>query len=241
MVVVPEPFPHSALISQTPLLSIHSELVCREMSLCCGLKETLCSSVCCSGNEWGSRERGRAKDREGGRERERVRKRKRRQMGGDSTGFFFTWLWEENGWGCVLWKVELGYGVCVCVNLEGQRGTECVTVSINFFFSLWSVPSCWAESDKKMESLQRDKDVLEALCRRIIQYYRVSKSPLDVFIIPATTKVSKHTALTTVELVLFLSSRSSGSFCMPMVCLAGIWTLAWCQVEMAWGLGSLTA
>ncbi len=82
MVEVPEPFPHSGLISQTPLLSIHSELVCREMSLCCGLKETLSSSGCCSGNEWGSRERGRAWD--GGRERGK----EGRQMGGDSPGLF---------------------------------------------------------------------------------------------------------------------------------------------------------
>lgn len=50
MAEVPEPFPHSALISQTPLLSVHSELVCGEMSLCCGL-ETVSSSVCCSGKE----------------------------------------------------------------------------------------------------------------------------------------------------------------------------------------------
>lgn len=86
MVEVPEPFPHSGLISQTPLLSIRSELVWREMSLCCELKETLSSSVCCSGNEWGSRERGRALY--GGRQSGREGERERRQMGGDRTELF---------------------------------------------------------------------------------------------------------------------------------------------------------
>lgn len=47
---VPEPVLRSGLISQTPLLSIRSELVWREMSLCCEL-QMLSGSVCRSGIE----------------------------------------------------------------------------------------------------------------------------------------------------------------------------------------------
>lgn len=70
--------------------------------------------------------------RESKRQRGREKEGERRQMGGDSTGFFFyyrrKWLgvcYERLSWVIVC--------VCVCVNLGGQHGTECVTVSINFF------------------------------------------------------------------------------------------------------------
>lgn len=44
-------------------------------------------------------------------------------------------------------------------------------------------PAAEREVWKNLESLQRDKDVLKALCRQIIQYHRPSKPPLDDFII----------------------------------------------------------
>lgn len=56
-------FPHSALISQTPLLSIHSELVCGEMSVCCGSRRR--DPVQCAAREGVRQQR---KGREGGRE-----------------------------------------------------------------------------------------------------------------------------------------------------------------------------
>lgn len=63
---VPEPVLRSGLISQTPLLSIRSELVWREMSLCCEL-QMLSGSVCRSGIEWGSGKKEWEHEMEGGR------------------------------------------------------------------------------------------------------------------------------------------------------------------------------
>lgn len=131
---VPVPVLRSGLISQTPLLSIRSELVWREMSLCCEL-QMLSGSVCRSGIEWGSGERVRAWD--GGRTR-----------GGRADGvgsfLFFKWHCSDRkkrstvlsveGWG-QLWPVRMSDGGIIqeFVNrCQGSLRNKAHTLTLTF-------------------------------------------------------------------------------------------------------------
>lgn len=128
---VPEPVLRSGLISQTPLLSIRSELVWREMSLCCEL-QMLSGSVCRSGIEWGSGEGVRAWD--GG-----------RMQGGRAYGVGFFSFFKRHcrdrknrstglsveGWG-QLWPVCMRDSCSsdnpwICQSVSGKQSPQSVT------------------------------------------------------------------------------------------------------------------
>lgn len=144
----PPPPSHSVLISQTPLLSIHSELVCGEMRLCCRLWETLSSSAAAAqGRTEAAREGGRAG--EGGRREER--------RGGRWEVFAVDCSWLHD---CdkkknikevsVLWGLQVD--VCAAEKVRMKRRASVPL----FISSLWSVCSCWAERADNLESSQEN-------------------------------------------------------------------------------------
>lgn len=132
---IPHPS-HSVLISQTPLLSIHSELVCGEMSLCCRLWETLSSSAAAAA----ALGRSEAAEREGGQEK------------GGRGG-----RWEVIALDCSWlhdWDKKNHKGGECSVGASG--GYVCSWEHrLLFILLLWSVCSCWAERAGELSGTQR--------------------------------------------------------------------------------------